>query len=1199
MKHARYRFLLLPLFLALACVGAFAQANSAVTGIVTDQTGAVVADAKIVLTDPATGATKTTVSSGTGLYNIPGLNAANYNMKVTANGFQTFQQNGIVVNISATFRVDVKLTVGAESQTVTVQADALAVQSDSNVVSTLINEQQITELATNGRNIVALAAMGMGVSGNLPDFNIPASSGASSDLSFNGLDRAHNIWLIDGGEAMDRGSGGSPSLMPSQDALGEFQVLTSNYPPDYGISSGGTITMSIKSGTKKFHGELWEFDRNDALQAHNYFDQPSAKKPELRMNIYGGNVGGPLFIPHVYNSAKSKTFFFYNEEWRKIVQGSSPAGINAIPAADFITSAQNVNWVLPAHASSAFRALPVNATHGQVVVPTVDPNTPLAKNIATDGLTMGQSFPDNYIPANLFLDPSALAFNGVGAIPKANAAGDTVVVPSKQPLNVREDLFRIDHNINDKWKLFGHYIGDSVSQTFATSAWSSDSYPTVGSAMTNPSWSSVVKLTGELTPKALLEAAFNFTGNKLKFQPTGTAFTKPSGWPGQSFFPAANDALNRLPTVSLGSYGTSFDPWVQPYRNAAMEYAEVFGLSITQGKHNLKFGGGYSRFIKNQIVAGRDQGSFNFSDGYTSGNGSTVGHINNANLTGDSYLDFLLGLSTSYSQLESSTMMYYVNQTISAYAQDNWHVNNRLSLQYGIRYDMMPHTWERHNRLASFDPSQYQQGLTQASDFLPSGAFACPAADVTAGCGALTNGLRSYPAGVFYMNGVTIAGQNGVPRGMVKNFYKTYMPRVGFSYDIAGNGKTVLRGGFGTFFERMQGNDAFSLANGVPFSNTPAVSNTTFNNPLANWQFGTSLSTATLPVVPQGMTTISTTYPAPGVAQFSLGVQHEIVPSLILITQYVGNVGWHQSVITPINEYPLNTPMQFRADSAGDKTYPGYAAPTTVQGIMARTYPGFGNIQEQATRATTSYNSFQAGLRQESRHGLSFDIDYTWSHEIDSQLGSNDLAQSVSNPWNLRYDRGSGNLDRRQILNVNYIYKLPIFAHSNGLTHSVLGGWTVSGTMISQTGLPWAGSNAPGDGGSDTVGLGGDYTIRPNFAGKVMYPKKRNAKGVYQWVSAAGFSQPTAAWNGGPNLGFGNASRDIVVGPGRTNFGINLYKSFALGERAHFEFRAESFNTFNHTQFNGFHNNVSGSDFGEVNSVQDPRTFELAGKFVF
>ncbi|WP_348261615.1 TonB-dependent receptor [Telmatobacter sp. DSM 110680] len=1192
-RKISYGFLLVPLLFALACVGLHAQANSNITGIVTDQSGAVVAGAKIVLTDPATGAAKSATTSETGLYEIPGLNASNYNMTVTAKGFQTFVQNGIVVNISATFRVDPKLTVGSEATTITVNADALTVQSDSNVVSTLINEQQITELATNGRNIVALAALGLGVSGNLPDSNMPTSVGSNFAISFNGLNQAHNIWLIDGGEAYDRGSGGKSSMMPSQDALGEFQVLASNYPPDYGISSGGTVSMSIKRGTQAFHGELWEFDRNDALQAHNYFDKVGAKKPELRLNIFGGNVGGPLYIPHVYNNNKQRTFFFYNEEWRKIIQGSSPAGINSIPAADFITSAQNVNWVLPAHANKDFRALPVDATHGQVVVPTVSATSALGVAIATynkangNVLVPGQAFPDNFIPASLFVDPSALAFNAVGAIPKANSSGDTVVVPAKQPTNVREDLFRIDHNINDKWQLFGHYIGDSVSQTYATSIWSGDNYPTVGSNFSNPSWSSVIKLTGSLSQNVLLEAAFNFDGNKISILPSGSAYTKPSGWGASSFFPASADALNRLPSVNLGSYGTQFDPWSQPWKNAAFDYAEVFGLSVTHGKHAMKFGGGYNRYIKNQQLFGNTNGYYNFSDGYTSPSGTTPGHVNNANLTGDSYLDFMLGLSTSYSQLQTQDIRHYVNQTVSAYAEDNWHITPRLSVQYGVRYDALPHAWERNNLLASFDPAQYQQGITTAANFTANGAFVPGSA-----------GLQTYKGAGFYLNGVTIAGQNGTPRGMTKNFYKTYQPRLGFSYDLTGNGKTVLRGGFGTFFERMQGNDVYNIATAAPFSNTPSVGNTTFNDPLANWQFGTSLSTATLPVVTQGMTSIATNYPAPGVAQYSVGLQREIVPSLVLVTQYVGNVGWHQNVILPINEYPLSTPMQFRADAAGDKTYPGYAAPSTVDSIMARTYPGFGNIQQESNLATVSYSSFQTGLRQQSRHGLSFEIDYTWAHEIDSQLGTADLT-GVSNPFNLRYDKGSGNLDRRQVLNMNYEYKLPIFAHSNGLTHSILGGWEVSGTVISETGLPWAGSNAPGDGGSDTVGLGGGYTIRPNFTGKVSYPKTRNSSGVYQWVSPTGFSQPIAAWDGGPSLGFGNAGRDIVKGPGRTNFGTNLYKSFAFTERTHFEFRVESFNTFNHTQFNGFHNNVSGGDFGLVNGVQDPRTFELAGKLVF
>lgn len=216
--------------------------------------GAVLAGANITLTDPATGATKTTVSGTTGLYELAGLNPGNYNMSVTAPGFQTFLQKGIVVNISATFRVDPKLTIGAESTTVTVLADALTVQSDSNVVSTLINEQQITELATNGRNVVALAALGLGVSGNLPDMNMPTSVGSSFAISFNGLNQAHNIWIIDGGEAYDRGSGGKSSMMPSQDALAEFQILASNYPPDYGISSGGTVSMSVKGEVRPITG---------------------------------------------------------------------------------------------------------------------------------------------------------------------------------------------------------------------------------------------------------------------------------------------------------------------------------------------------------------------------------------------------------------------------------------------------------------------------------------------------------------------------------------------------------------------------------------------------------------------------------------------------------------------------------------------------------------------------------------------------------------------------------------------------------------------------------------------------------------------------------------------------------------------------------------------------------------------------------
>jgi hypothetical protein len=427
------------------------------------------------------------------------------------------------------------------------------------------------------------------------------------------------------------------------------------------------------------------------------------------------------------------------------------------------------------------------------------------------------------------------------------------------------------------------------------------------------------------------------------------------------------------------------------------------------------------------------------------------------------------------------------------------------------------------------------------------------------------------------------------------------MPRVGFSYDMFGTGKTVLRAGFGTFYERIQGNDIYDAAGGPPFISQPSATNVEFTNPKTNWQSG---GTAATPTFVQGYNSLNSYYPNPGTAEYSLGVQHELAPALILTTQYVGNITWHQNTWLPINNFPLSTPMATRA---------AYAAGTlsTAASLNAVTYPGFGNIRLQENPLTGTYNSLQVGLRQENRWGLSYGVFYTWSHQIDDTQGSVDVDNNNPsyNPWNLKYDKGSGALDRRHILNINYEYKLPIFAHSSGLTHDTLGGWALAGTVITEAGMPWAGNVAPGDGGPDTVGLGGDYRIRPNLSGKPVYPKAKVAGSGYQYLSSANFSMPTPAWQGGANMGFGNAGKDAVVGPGRTNFTTSLRKTFAFGERTNFEFRAEAFNLFNHTQFNAFNNNlnyklVSGvytpaSNFGFATGTQDPREFEFGGKFNF
>jgi hypothetical protein len=386
---------------AIAIAGA--QENTSITGQVTDSTGAAVPGATVTITQTTTGASKTTQSSGTGLYTFTAIAVGTYNLKATAAGFQTYTKTGIVVDEAATVRADVPLTVGSAAQTVTVQANALQVQSETSEVSNLITGNQVLQLATNGRSVIALTTLGTGVTNQVPSFNNVTAQGASSEINFNGSRYDHNNYLIDGGEVYDRGSGGKLDVAISPDALAEFQVLSSNYTPDYGINSGGTVAMVIKSGSRQFHGGLWEFNRNDAFDADYYFSKLAGQpSPELRLNIFGGNIGGPVIIPHVYNNDRNKTFFFVNEEWRKFIQGASPAVVNTIPSAFFPTAGSPLNYT------------PLSGN--TLIVPATQDPAKLALYSA-DGLVAGQPFPTSgpntyTIPANL-IDPNAVLFMAV------------------------------------------------------------------------------------------------------------------------------------------------------------------------------------------------------------------------------------------------------------------------------------------------------------------------------------------------------------------------------------------------------------------------------------------------------------------------------------------------------------------------------------------------------------------------------------------------------------------------------------------------------------------------------------------------------------------------------------------------------------------------------------------------------------------
>ena len=1136
-----------------------AQENAELTGSVTDPSGAVVANAKVTLTNSATGEVRTGTTNGAGLYDFPALHIGSYSMKVEVPSFKTYEKTNIVMNVAATVRENVVLAVGANTQTVMVQANALHLQTETNEVSNLISGEQLTQIGVNGRNMFSLAAIGAGVSANIPSFNGVSAQASNEDISFEGTRPGHNNWMIDGGEVYDRGSGGKPDVMPSPDVLAEFQTLDSNYQPDYGIASGGTITMALKSGTRSLHGGVWEFDRNDDFDAHNYFSNLShTPTPELRLNIFGGDIGGPVVIPGLYPRSKSRTFFFYSEEWRKYIAGATPTANNTMPASDIPTSStSNFTYTLPTGFKESPAAGACNVIGGVAQAPPCVPNLPnnaaLTATEMKDGLTPGNSFPGGVIPANM-LDPNAVLFMTTGAIPASNSVSASNGAPQyvaspKQPTYVREDVVRIDHDITDKLHLMGHFIHDEMSQTIYPDMWSNDTYPTTGNVFGNPTWGSVIKLTQTISPTLLNETSLNVNGNSISITPAGI-YAQPSGWTQAGYFPAANNLMSRMPSVDLGApMGTNWTINYWPWKNAFLDYQPRDDFSWTRGRHSLKFGFAYMRSDKNQQQQADTQGDYSFGTDFS----------------GDAYINFLLGLADNFKQLQVIEMFHWLNNTYSFYGMDNWHVTPRLTLNLGLRYDGMPHVYNKENMTANFVPSLFNAANEQVPN---------------ASTGTLNPGGPGFsnPTNApvpFYLDGIGLPGVNGFPRGLVKGDYFSWQPRVGFAYDLMGNGKTVLRGGAGVFYERVQGNDVYGTDTNPPFAYQPTANDVYFTNPHTSALNG---AVASNPVFPASLGTLDYYYPPPGTAQFSLGIQRQIAPAIVAMVQYVGSSAWDQNDQRAVNTLPLSdlTDRQAVAGGANSNLY--------------RIYPGWAGITDDENASNFNYNGLQTGLRLENKHGVTAQFAYTWSHQIDEET---DDLNSISNPFNVRYDRGPGSYDRRNIFNASYIYNIPFFLHASSMAErSLLGGWVFSGVTTLESGLP---QNVTWN-GADTLGLGGGTTNRPDVVGTISGPKTQK-----EWFNPLAFAEPVPQWSGGANNGFGNAGRNVVAGPGLANWNLSLFKSFAFtqSENTRLELRVETYNTFNHTQFNGLDLGATDGNFGQVTSANDPRVLQFGGKLLF
>jgi len=1173
------------------------RSGSDIVGTVTDPTGAAVPNASITITNLETGLARTLTTSGNGDYVAPDLHIGRYTVRAEVAGFKVTEQKDIVLAVGDRARVDIKLQVGSNKEEVTVEAAAIAVQADTGEVSDVITGQQLSQLATNGRSMYSLISLTPGASSGQGDFQTPTPVGGDANVSFNGMRESHNLYLLDGSESSDRGGAGGSDVMPSMDAIAEFREMTSNYSAEFGLSSAATMTAVIKGGTKQYHATAWEFLRNDALDARNWFNPSPQKVAELRFHTYGFNVGGPVD----FWKKEHKTFFFYNMEWRSLIQGqtlnqqvpfTSTYGGNF--ASNLPSDTLDVNKVaIPAsglHAPCAYQISAAQqaafATAGQALsTPLIVSGSPTCSANSNNPINANPNLPTTqpvFAPfkanaiAGTLLDPNAqLLLNAggkYGGIFPAPNSGSHFTGGSNVPTKVREEIVRVDHQFSSKFSVFGHWVDEQISQNFGTSMWSGDNVPTAANTFGNPSFSGVIHTTYVINPTLLNEVAFNYNGNRIAILPTGT-IALPSGWSGKRIFSGPNNDA-RIPEIHLGgATGSDYTSASWPWKNKADDYQIRDDISWTKGAHQIKMGGSWAIYKKIQDLFGNTQGSFNFNNTYT----------------GNDFADYLLGYADNYTELGVQDHGYWNNVSWAAYVQDNWRVNSRLTLNLGLRWDGVPHTYEANNRMGNFYPNLYNSA--NAPTFAKDGSI-CGAASngiSNVGCAAASPGLGVSPNPIlagyqFYLNGIGIPGTTaGVPKGLVNNHWAAFGPRVGFAYDLTGSGKTILRGGFGTMYERIQGNDMYNAGPNVPFSTNVTTNNIQLSNPLASIapNIGTINPASEVTVASiTGLNGIQNKLPVS--YQYSFGVQHALSARTVLSVAYVGNQNRHQ------NDYrETNLPAVSELPAIANGTAGSYN--NLVQ------YLGFHSIKMSEDVQNSHYNGLQFEVHSQLKHDLSLQAAYTYSKAFDPATGNNGVGDlnNVSNPYSYTYDNGPSGLDRRQIAFVNFVYDIPFLRDSsNHLLRSTIGGWQVSGILNLVSGEPL--NVTLGGVGNNITNTLPNANNRPDASGSVHYVKTKVGN-TAQWFSpTSGFAAPAAG-------SFGNLPANALTQPARQNWNLSLFKSFLFSESrgSKLEFRAEFFNAFNHTEFNGVNGTFSSGQFGQVTSAHDPREIQLGLKLYF
>jgi len=1122
-----------------------------ISGTVLDQSGATVAGASVKIEDQVKNVlVREARTDARGRFEALYLQPGVYTVRVEAAGFKTLSRAGVTLDVNTkVFDDNFQLEVGGVTETVSVTSDIPLVQTSTSEKSFLVEQKQIADLPINGRYFNALVATLPGVTDNgQSNFNIQNGT-YLSNLHIAGGRGSQNQVYLDGQPNLTGGDSSAVFVAPSLDSLSEFKVQMNNFSAEYGRNGGAVIAVQVRSGSDSFHGAVYDYVRNDAFDAKNRILGPSSLKDRLRYNQVGGNMGGWLWIPKVSTPAHKRVFVFFSREQtdRTISQGNSL--FYDLPGPDIMSNGNFSSWLLNTNMTYA-----PQFKNGTIFQPGT------IKRDGAGNITDGTPFPGNVVPKSMWTSQSAAFVNlltsgipnykSLPAAPNPGYVRDYYVTPT--PFSKAQDILRIDIPLGSKNTAFFRWGDDNYRNV-------NPNAPQRPLAIDDPKGGSawLLNYVRVWTPAIATETIVTYNRLTEIQWPIGGAS---SPWsitqlPGfNQLYPSAN-IINVVPNLTASPFSVDWGALGFDIDDKAYGFNQ--NLSWVRGSHIMKFGFYYFRDRKfNGGNVTRAQGTLNFNP---------ISSMPND--TGNGLANLMLGNFQSYTQpnVFVNAILGYENH--EGFVQDSWKISKRFTLEMGVRFQRNTNA----HTVLSGGPygtdgnfSSWNVYLTQ---YDPAKA---PKIDLSTGL------IAGNALSQLSQEGLVQEGAPGIPAGFAPA-ENLWAPRLGFAYDVFGNGKTALRGGAGVFYDRLRQNTFGQQA----YAHWPNITSATALNGNLS-RVDTSVAQGAAPAIaPPSFQIFARESVAPAIYQWNAGLQQQLKYGMVLDVSYVGSHGTHLMDLRLTNGLAAGTFIK----------YPTLSSAVNFKNDALRPYLGWGSLTAVETASTSSYEAMLVRLSRRFSRGLSVNVSYTWSRDFSDV---NEDTDTIVNSFDRHAGWSPVSFDRTNILTIDYAYEFPKVRGSlnNPFGRAVLNGWQITGVTSFQTGLPFSVTSNGSLMGLDAGTQFPDVVGNP-YAGQTST----------QWLNPAAFARPADG-------SYGNLHRDALRLPGINNWDASLSRRIPISERVRLLFRADVFNVMNHPQIwtintgfsadnPGARISTSNRTFGQPTSYRDPRIFQFSGKLTF